>query len=211
MFFNAPKKESTTSMASRIALAAFLSAQVVSAAPLYAYAGQMVQTLGNRQAINGACIFMCGDLVASVVEQRSAHASRLDADLCGRLGGAAAMGYVWGGTVLPYVYGLAEQLFPGRTLQTTLLKVAVSCGILSTVGNYGNLLCRRLLTGVEPLEAVASVNGDIAQVISHDLKVWPAYDLLCFGCIPPALRPLATTMMSTAWATYLSLMTAQCH
>jgi len=207
-------------MASRTALALFLSAQVVSAAPLYAYAGQMMQTLGNRQAINGACIFMCGDLVASVVEQRSAHASRqgssadlsrLDADLYGRLGGAAAMGYVWGGTVLPYVYGLAEQLFPGRTLQTTLLKVAVSCGILSTVGNYGNLLCRRLLTGVEPLEAVASVNGDIAQVISHDLKVWPAYDLLCFGCIPPALRPLATTMMSTAWATYLSLMAAQCH
>ena len=48
----------------------------------------------------------------------------------GRLGGAAAMGCVCGGTYCaalePYrhEHGLAGPLFPGRTLQSTVLKVA---------------------------------------------------------------------------------------
>ena len=171
----------------------------------------LVQQLVSRQALGGAAIYGAGDvLAATVVEPLAAAASggaapSLDVT---RHVHAMGIGYVWGGSVLPWVYQLAESLFPGRTPRNCLLKVAVSCGILSTFGNYFNLLCRRLLSGVELPLALANVNDEIAQVVRHDLKVWPLYDLVCFGIIPPAARPTATAMMSTCWATYLSFLAA---
>ena len=84
------------------------------------------------------------------------------------------VGYIYGGAVLPRVYGMAERLFPGRTPLNTLLKTGISCGILSTAGNYGNMLCRKLLSGTDTTSAVAEVNRDITTVISQDLKVAPS-------------------------------------
>ena len=192
--------------------------------PLLALVQQFAVKAASRQAVSGAAIFGAGDVLAATMHNRLSHAKppvqSLDTaatadnekklDLT-RHAHAMTIGYVYGGAVLPWVYNLAESLFPGRTPFRCTIKVLISCGILSTAGNYGNLLCRRLLTGVELPTALAQVNNEIAQVISHDLRLWPLYDLLCFSVIPPAMRPTATAIMSTAWATYLSVLTTSTH
>ena len=208
---------------SLIGIAALASS--VHATPLLALVQQLAIKAASRQAMSGAAIFGAGDVLAASMQSRGftsksplappedrepaeGSASKLDLT---RHAHAMTIGYVYGGAVLPWVYNLAESLFPGRSPLKCALKVLVSCGILSTAGNYGNLLCRRLLSGVELPEALQQINSEIGQVISHDLRLWPAYDLLCFRVIPPAMRPTATAVMSTCWATYLSFLAAETH
>lgn len=160
----------------------------------------------SMDAVKGAVIFGAGDAVAQRIERRGDTA--VDGD---RLAVAVSLGSVHGGLVLPFVYQFAEALFPGVTMRNVLLKVAVSCGMLSTGGNYYNLLARRLLAPSEApsvsehvRQCVTSVHCDFRDVLLKDLRVWPLYDLACFAVIPPSLRPMATSIVSTCWYTYVS-------
>mmetsp|Transcript_8217 Transcript_8217/g.16538 ORF Transcript_8217/g.16538 Transcript_8217/m.16538 type:complete len:133 (+) Transcript_8217:92-490(+) len=115
--------------------------------------------------------------------------------------------------MLPTTYQLAEALFPGVTPRTVLLKVAVSCSLLSTFGNWFSLMWRRCFQpSPHPSESLAarlarccrSVNADMLSVLAHDLRVWPAYDIITFAVIPPSVRPLSCAFVSTCWATYIA-------
>ena len=126
---------------------------------------------------------------------------------------AAGIGSLYGGLMLPFVYELAEVLFPGRTLVNLVCKVGVSCGLLSTGGNWGSMFARRLLqdngeedahVGARVMRCSALVNAVFFEVLTNDLKVWPLYDLLCFAVVPPKLRPVATAMVSVCWHSYVS-------
>lgn len=55
------------------------------------------------------------------------------------------------------------------------------------------------------LRVCDSLNQIFADVLLNDLRVWPAYDLLCFSVVPPAHRPTATALVSVCWHTYMSL------
>ena len=199
-------------------------ASTASATPIFALVQQLAIKAASRQAVSGPAIFGAGDVLAAQMQNHMTNRSPLeppaqrksaDSDAnkldFTRHAHAMTIGYIYGGAVLPWVYSTAESLFPGRSPLKCALKVLVSCGILSTVGNYGNLLCRRLLSGVDLPDALSAVNAEIREVVKHDLRVWPAYDLLCFSIIPPAMRPTATAVMSTCWATYLSFLATETH
>jgi hypothetical protein len=155
-----------------------------------------------------------------------------------RLWSSTVLGAIWSGFCVPFIYGNVERTFPGKAnLRQILVKVLVTCSILSTIGNYATMFARRfvaLFTMYQfdktsslrlkwlsrPIESVflflaifkgcfKSCNRDIAEVIVDDLKIWPLYDLTCYSLIPPAWRPLTTSIMSSGWAMYMSVASAK--
>eukprot|EP00536_Pseudo-nitzschia_multiseries_P017921 jgi/Psemu1/293258/fgenesh1_pg.1933_\ len=125
------------------------------------------------------------------------------------------------------------------TLKQVLTKVLVTCSILSTIGNYCTMFARRWAceclshqfdktaslrfewntpTGVvrslrlllaTTKGCARSCNRDILEVVADDLKIWPIYDLTCYGLIPPNWRPITTSIMSSGWAMYMSAVSAR--
>jgi len=155
-----------------------------------------------------------------------------------RLFVSSILGAVWSGFCVPFVYGNVEKTFPGKAnLKLILTKVLVTCSILSTIGNYGTMFARRFIAQYttyqfdkssslrlkwfsKPIESILlflailkgcfrSCNRDIGEVIVDDLKIWPLYDLTCYSIIPPAWRPIATSIMSSGWAMYMSVASAK--
>mmetsp|Transcript_9970 Transcript_9970/g.29827 ORF Transcript_9970/g.29827 Transcript_9970/m.29827 type:complete len:252 (-) Transcript_9970:91-846(-) len=156
----------------------------------------------------GAAIFVGGDLTAQWLKEH-----RIDGP---RLAGAAALGAVYSGLAVSSVYAAAETLAPGRTPANVLKKMFFSISILSTVGNYVTMFARRALQVLRGIDAsdglrgcVASCNRDIRKVVGHDLKIWPAYDILCYSAIAPAWRGVSTAFASAAWQTYMAIVSAR--
>lgn len=182
--------------------------------------------------VGGACTFGAGDILAQQIEhdmQRQVVAVppggaansyypavrgfELDHR---RVSVATLMGSVWAGAVLPFVYGFAEKRFPGQSPLNVVLKMGVSCSILSTAGNYVSMLARIVLNdctaqdlSLRCRQGIKSANDKILDVVKDDLKVWPLYDLLCFSVIPPSLRPITTSVVSVCWHTYMSYASAK--
>jgi len=155
-----------------------------------------------------------------------------------RLCSSTVLGAVWSGFCVPFIYGTVEKTFPGKAnLRQILIKVLVTCSILSTIGNYITMFARRFAAQYtthqfdkssslrlrwfsRPFESMAlflaivkgcvkSCNRDIGEVIVDDLKIWPLYDLTCYSLIPPAWRPITTSFMSSGWAMYMSIVSAK--
>ena len=160
--------------------------------------------LRKRNVAIGATGFGLGDELA----QRLEGGDRRDAR---RLFNAVALGGTWAGTCTPQVYALSEWLLPGRSVVRVLTKVGLSCGFLSTGGNWINMFARRVAAGTGSLGEAASATSDdlFWSVVWADLKVWPLYDLVCFSVVPPAVRPATTACFSAAWNTYMSLVSAR--
>ena len=119
--------------------------------------------------------------------------------------------------MLPFVYQLAEGLFPGVSPLKVAAKVLVSCSLLSTIGNWFSLMWRRVAQptprpgerlGARLRRCRDSVNAEMPSVLSHDLRVWPAYDVITFAAIPPPLRPFTCAVVSVCWAVYISYVAA---
>lgn len=143
------------------------------------------------------------------------------------------LGAVYSGFCVPFVYGNVE-----RTFRHTVTKVIVTCSILSTVGNYVTMFARRFIAQYaehafhsqssslriqwfkQPTESallfvailkscIRSCNRDFKEVVIDDLKIWPIHDLACFSLIQPAWRPITTSIASSGWAMYMSLVSAK--
>ena len=140
-----------------------------------------------RDAALATSIFTTGDVIA----QRIEHNNCEEFDSCGpfsveRTVNAAGLGALWGGGISPAVYRSLERFFPGTAVQVVILKVVLSLLALSVVGNYFMIFARRMLVH-DPtsnrlrqrlVETARSVNADFPTVLSFDVRVWPATDLL---------------------------------
>jgi len=164
-----------------------------------------------------------------------AQVSSLDLN---RLWSSTFLGAIWSGFCVPFIYGNVEKTFPGKAnLRQILIKVLVTCSILSTIGNYATMFARRFIAQYttyqfdknsslrlkwfsNPTQSTLlflaifrgcfkSCNRDICEVIVDDLKIWPLYDLTCYSLIPPAWRPITTSIMSSGWAMYMSIVSAK--
>ena len=166
------------------------------------------------------CIFAAGDLVSQQIERRDSAPHCAAPPLSRgvqRTVSAAALGSVYGGLMLPFVYQLAEGLFPGVSLLKVAAKVLLSCSLLSTIGNWFSLMWRQVAQptprpgerlGARLLRCRNSVNAEMPSVFLHDLRVWPAYDVITFAAIPPPLRPFTCAVVSVCWAVYISYVAA---
>lgn len=180
----------------------------------------------RRDMLAGTIIFMVGDWGAQLlthsksVENKSSVFSSFKMD-SNRFVISSILGCFWAGLFNPSVYNLAEHLFPGVSMKLVLVKVTFSVSILSTVGNYTTMICRRFFkqvweaktTQVGPIfkDCIQSCNQDMIDVLKIDLKIWPFYDILCFSLIPPSLRPITGALMASSWAMYMSIVSAQTH
>jgi len=156
-----------------------------------------------------------------------------------RLLSSTALGAIWSGVCIPYIYGTVEATFPGKaTLQLVLIKMLVTCSILSTDGNYVTMFVRRFVSQyttcqfggastslklewwARPIESMQlfvailkgclkSCNREILEMVLDDLKIWPLYDLTCYSFIPPTWRPITTSIVSSGWAMYTSCVSAK--
>ena len=66
------------------------------------------------------------------------------------------------------------------------------------------MMSRRLLAGAALRDARDAVHRDFAQVVRHDLTVWPAYDAICFLAIPVHMRGVTTATVNCLWSAYIS-------
>lgn len=154
-----------------------------------------------------------------------------------RLTISTLLGALWSGIAVPIVYDGVERLLPGHEggMGRVLLKMVLSCSFLSTAGNYITMFFRRFVSQVCNLttekwrarqtsntaslpwlaavrmrwvQCVASCNADFYEVLMDDLKIWPLYDIACYTCIPPFIRPITTSIMSSLWSMYMSIASA---
>ena len=128
----------------------------------------------------GGAIFAVGDIAAQRLTRDATGGFELDAS---RLGGAACLGAVWSGLCTPAVYHAAEPRFPGRAPKAVVLKMLVTCAVLSTVGNRITMFARRALRvprGVDEASSLRDCARDcdrvIARAIRADLRVWSLYN-----------------------------------
>ena len=197
----------------------------------------------RRDILAGAIIFSVGDWGAQVLTWRSQRQNQRQQQkpqlIVGRstsslfsldqqrLVISTILGGFWAGICTPFVYATIERFLPGAvSFQQLLLKMIISCSILSTAGNYFTLLFRRWTQQVCDFvgnkeqtsfslvkskfrACVRHCNQDIGEVSTDDLKVWPLYDILCFAVIPPSLRPMSTALMSSLWSMYMSIVSAK--
>lgn len=221
----------------------------------------------RRNVISGAAIFTVGDAAAqmltakqkkttplaiatakgtnleteenSTIEQSTKTKSIAFPSLdMNRLYSSLVLGAIWSGFCVPFIYGTVEKTFPGKAnLRQVLIKVLVTCSILSTIGNWVTMFARRFAAQYmtyqfdkssslrlkwfsKPVESMLlfsaifkgcwkSCNRDIMEVILDDIKIWPLYDLTCYSVIPPTWRPITTSIMSSAWAMYMSVVSAK--
>mmetsp|Transcript_16950 Transcript_16950/g.35843 ORF Transcript_16950/g.35843 Transcript_16950/m.35843 type:complete len:290 (-) Transcript_16950:167-1036(-) len=135
------------------------------------------------------------------------------------------LGAFWAGIVNPSVYANVETLLPGISLRLVLIKMILTCSILSTMGNFTTMMIRRFAkqsweskssnTPIHTIFAscITSCRNDFVNVLKDDLKLFPAYDILCYSVIPPEVRPLTNALIASAWAMYMSIASAKigCH
>ena len=182
--------------------------------------------------LSGTIIFAVGDYGAQWLEywtmrkDRGGQASSFD-PTADRFLIAVILGAIWAGVGNPLVYATVESLLPGAgSVRRVLTKMLVTCSVLSTAGNYFTMMFRRvgqqlllkrqqknktLHTGFGSIlqSCRTSCNRDFPEVLRDDLKVWPAYDVLCYSIIPPMVRPITTALMATLWSMYMSIASAK--
>ena len=148
----------------------------------------------RRNMMAGCIIFTVGDLGAQLWTRPRDRAFALDQK---RFSIAMIIGALWAGLVNPAVYMWAEHLFPGSgSWKRVVIKMILSCSILSTAGNWASMFLRRWLGGQGFQSCVQSCNADFEEVLWDDLKIWPVYDLVCYSCIPPVVRPISNAIVS---------------
>lgn len=178
-----------------------------------------------------AAIFGVGDVVAQNLHlATSSSRSKLQLEPR-RLSSSMGIGAIYGGVLVRFVYAYAESLFPGFSVRNTLLKSCVSISVLSSGGNWLSMFLRRFLPGgafspwthvdgaaeeggqsswkARWCRCATSVNADFFAVVSHDLKIWPIFDVCCYSVVPPASRPTAVALMSVCWHTYISVISSR--
>lgn len=133
-----------------------------------------------------------------------------------RVAGSAGLGAIYAGLCVPAVWHVAESLAPGVSLVKVVKKMLLTCGVLSTIGNWLTMFARRWLQVVRGVDVsgslracVSGVNRDIWPVIRNDLKLWPAFTLFCYAVVPYAYRPSLNALAASAWQTYVSTVSAR--
>ena len=191
----------------------------------------------RRNMLAGSIIFSIGDVGAQLLtltgkQQTTTDPSGLHLDQQ-RLAISTVLGAFYGGICNPAVYALAETVLPGGSIRRVLLKMALSCSILSTAGNYATMFFRRYASQVcddiilvrhqkgssaattrrslatNFQTTLQSCNRDMPRVLKDDLRVWPLYDIVVFSVIPPSVRPIANACMSSLWSMYMSMVSAK--
>lgn len=170
-------------------LSIVLRTSLVVAAVAAATNGLPCQQL-RADMLAGTIIFMVGDWGAQFLTH-ARHAEGKTTCTCwrsfemdsSRFVISAVLGCFWGGICNPSVYTEAEYLFPGRSVQRILTKMAFSVSILSTGGNYTTMIFRRFFrqwweartAKVGPIlrACVQSCNRDMLEVLKVDLRIWP--------------------------------------
>ena len=128
------------------------------------------------------------------------------------------LGAFWAGYVNPSVYAFVESKLPGISIRLVLLKMLITCSILSTWGNYTTMMIRRCMKltweqGIResyPIfcQCLKSCRDDFMGVLADDLKIFPPYDILCYSVIPPQIRPITNALVCSGWQCYMSIASA---
>jgi hypothetical protein len=129
------------------------------------------------------------------------------------------LGAFWAGYVNPSIYAFVDNNFPGISLKLVLLKMVITCSILSTWGNYTTMMIRRFLkltwesgtiSKAYPIfcTCLRTCKDDFMGVLADDLKIFPPYDILCYSVIPPQIRPITNALVCSGWQCYMSIASA---
>jgi len=155
--------------------------------------------------VQGCVLFIGGDIVAQIIQPELDPSKTLFTHRIRRALSSGAFGATYIGLVAAQWYRLMDHAMPGHGTRPLIAKVASNAVALGIVGNTANIFCRRLSRSGNIVDAAKFTKMCISRIIAHDFKIWPAFDVICFRCIPQHLRPSAAGFMSFLWNTYLSL------
>jgi Mpv17 / PMP22 family len=125
-----------------------------------------------------------------------------------RLLGAGLLGSVYTCFIYPSTYHILDQIWPGTTWGAVIGKSSVEILTVGVMANSVSMFTRgywqhRCQVDDIP-KIVQHVSKEIPVVTYMDARVWFPYNLLAFGWIPVAIRPLTTSALDSFWQTYIS-------
>jgi len=122
-----------------------------------------------------------------------------------RLATAMSMGVLFTSAIYPYAYARLDAWIVGQhwraVVQKSLLEVATVGILVNSLSLWG----RGVMGHHSWTETLEHVREELPRVTWNDARVWIPYNLVAFGCLPLAVRPLTTSCMEAAWQTYISL------
>lgn len=146
-------------------------------------------------------------MIGEVVGQKFAATpkkTRTTANLClQRLAVAGIAGIIFDGLAVPAWYSLLH-----RVTRNPMMMTALDLCLMSTFGNFLNMLLRSVLSGKSPHAAWKYTLSKIRGVVSQDLKVFPIYDFALFTMVPPKAQVLCTACACCLWNGYISIVTS---
>lgn len=155
--------------------------------------------------VQGGVLFIGGDIMAQMIQPELDPTKAMTADRIRRALASGAFGATYIGLIGAQWYRLMDHTMPGHSTGPLIAKVASNSVVLGIIGNAANIFCRRLSRSRSVADATEFTKTCIGTIVAHDFKIWPAFDIICFRCIPQHLRPSAAGFMSFLWNTYLSL------
>lgn len=118
---------------------------------------------------------------------------------------AGTVGAFFGGCVYPFAYKRLDLIWKGKDVISIAKKSLLEVFTVGIFANSVSMGARGLLTGKNPIEVLSHVWEEMRDVTFNDLRVWFPYNVLAFGFIPISIRPATTSLMESAWQTYISL------
>lgn len=171
--------------------------------------------------VQGVTIFAAGDVISQQLHCRliektgNAQQKRENRERGGQIDSrsvlhSAALGGSINGVFLRLWYNLLDHrlgvgMSPGLVAAKVILD-SLFFGSFS-IGFY--LGGKALLNGKPLSEAAQQIKDNFWEGFKMEWKIWPLYNIFCFGVVPLHCRPLATALVSVIWTSFLSWLAQQ--
>ncbi|KAG5176437.1 hypothetical protein JKP88DRAFT_335094 [Tribonema minus] len=160
----------------------------------------------------GCLLSVVGDAISQAISQRQEppEPGARPIRYCWKRFAIAGMaGCLFDGLAIPVWYGYLHGIVPNGLRFRGLALTAIDLALLSTCGNFANMMFRNLLAGGSLTKAWRETRSKITGVILVDLRIFPAYDILMFTFVPRHVQALCTAAVCCLWNCYLSSVTAE--
>jgi len=169
--------------------------------------------------VQGVSIFAAGDVISQQLQSRliektgNAKQKRENRGRCldGRsVLNSAALGGATNGVFLRLWYNLLDhRLGVGMTPGLVAGKVILDSLLFGSFSIVFYLGGKAFLNGKPFSEAAQQIRDNFWEGFKMEWKIWPLYNMFCFGVVPLHCRTLTTALISVIWTSFLSWLAQQ--
>lgn len=165
----------------------------------------MVTVLSGAMTVGG--LFAAGDLLAQYMDGTLESPKGYNVE-------RSVRGFTWACcifTPIAHVWynKFLERVIPGATMESVVKKVALDQGLFGPVMNAGYLAWSVASAGGSKADVQSKLERDLWPVLKLNWAIWPAYQMVNFKFVPPALQIPFINVGVLGWSTYLALVASK--